>query len=123
MMMSLSIQLRTFIIADICNNFLLHGRNITIHVSTSYGFGNPNNLYDPDQALLYSVEKMDSGGRVKIGAWSAGINNKEQYWQVGIIISRKTKHIVNFITPHHYVHTTYINHVLITIQDVSIKGS
>ena len=66
---------------------------------------------------------MDNGGRVKIGAWSAGINNKEQYWQVGIIISRKTKHIVNFITRHHYVQTTYINHVLITIQDVSIKDS
>lgn len=67
---------------EVCSNYLLTGRNVSTTTTTVYGSSNPQYIYDPSKALLNSKEEIDGQGHTKIGSWTAGVNDQNQYWQV-----------------------------------------
>ena len=67
---------------DVCNNDLLTGRNISTTVTSIFNSGDPRYIYDPIKALLNSTDETDSQGHIKSGAWTAGVNDQNQFWQV-----------------------------------------
>ena len=66
----------------VCNNFLLTGRNISTTATSVFGLTDPKYIYDPAKILLNSKEETDGQGHTKIGSWTAGVNDKNQYLQV-----------------------------------------
>ena len=67
---------------DVCNNYLLTGRNISTTATSVYGLTDPKYIYDPSKALLNSQEEIDGQGHTKIGSWTANVNDKNQFLQV-----------------------------------------
>ena len=66
----------------VCNNYLLTGRNILTTATSVFGRTDPRYIYDPAKVLLNSKEETDGQGHTKIGSWTAGVNDKNQYLQV-----------------------------------------
>ena len=72
---------------DVCNNDLLKGRNISTTVTSIFNSGDPRYIYDPLKALLNSTDETDSQGHIKSGAWTAGVNDQNQFWQVRQVVT------------------------------------
>ena len=69
-----------------CNDYLISGSNpvpdSSITASSVYGSSDPKHNYGPERARINATETKDAHGITQIGAWTAGVLDKNQFIKV-----------------------------------------